>query len=148
MEAYWACGGMAPRILYFGTRWRWMVSFRPQPLYPQGKGPWYPLDRRLDGPPEPVWTRWWRETFPAPAGTRNTDHPAPSPALYHWAIPAQGRYLTYTNWVSWECSATRQSWSRLLWTSCVSPKCICVVLLCQASKSNVSGFPIPEIRFQ
>jgi hypothetical protein len=27
-----------------------MVSFTPQPLYPQGKSPWYPLDRRLDGP--------------------------------------------------------------------------------------------------
>jgi hypothetical protein len=28
------------------------VSGQPyaQPLYPQGKSPWYPLDRRLDGP--------------------------------------------------------------------------------------------------
>jgi hypothetical protein len=22
----------------------------PRPLYPQGKSPWYPLNRRLDGP--------------------------------------------------------------------------------------------------
>jgi len=22
----------------------------PQPLYPQGKSPWFPLDRRLGGP--------------------------------------------------------------------------------------------------
>jgi hypothetical protein len=27
-----------------------MVSFTPRPLYPQGKGPRYPLDRRLGGP--------------------------------------------------------------------------------------------------
>jgi hypothetical protein len=27
-----------------------MVSFMPQLLYPQGKSPWYPLDRRLGGP--------------------------------------------------------------------------------------------------
>jgi hypothetical protein len=27
-----------------------MVSFMPQPLYPQGKSPQYPLDRRLGGP--------------------------------------------------------------------------------------------------
>jgi len=27
-----------------------VVSFTPRPLYPQGKSPWYPLDRRLDGP--------------------------------------------------------------------------------------------------
>jgi hypothetical protein len=25
-----------------------MVSFTPRPLYPQGKSPWYLLDRRLD----------------------------------------------------------------------------------------------------
>jgi hypothetical protein len=33
----------------FSTRWRWVVSFMPQPLYPEGNSPWYPLDRRLDG---------------------------------------------------------------------------------------------------
>jgi hypothetical protein len=27
-----------------------VVSFMPQPLYPQGKSPWYPMDRRLGGP--------------------------------------------------------------------------------------------------
>jgi len=26
------------------------VSFTPRPLYPQGKNPWYPLDRGLGGP--------------------------------------------------------------------------------------------------
>jgi hypothetical protein len=26
-----------------------VVSFTPRPLYPQGKSPWYPLDRRLAG---------------------------------------------------------------------------------------------------
>jgi hypothetical protein len=27
-----------------------VVSFTTRPLYPQGKSPWYPLDRRLGGP--------------------------------------------------------------------------------------------------
>jgi hypothetical protein len=27
-----------------------VVSFRHQLLYPQGKSPWYPLDRRMGGP--------------------------------------------------------------------------------------------------
>jgi hypothetical protein len=27
-----------------------VVSFTPWPLYPQGKSPWYPLDRRQGGP--------------------------------------------------------------------------------------------------
>jgi hypothetical protein len=36
-------------ILDLGTRWRWVVSFTSRPLYPQGKSPWHPLDRRLGG---------------------------------------------------------------------------------------------------
>jgi hypothetical protein len=27
-----------------------VISFTPRTLYPQGKSPWYPLDRRLGGP--------------------------------------------------------------------------------------------------
>jgi hypothetical protein len=50
MKAYWGSGSIAPRILDLGTRWRGVVSFAPRPLYPQGKNPWYPLDRRLGGP--------------------------------------------------------------------------------------------------
>jgi hypothetical protein len=30
--------------------WRWVVNFMPRPLYPRGKSPRYPLDRRLGGP--------------------------------------------------------------------------------------------------
>jgi hypothetical protein len=48
-KTYWESGGIAPRILDPSARWRWMVSFTPRPLYPQGKSPWYPLDRRLGG---------------------------------------------------------------------------------------------------
>ena len=33
-----------------GTRWRWVVSFMPSPLYPLGKIPQYPLNGRLGGP--------------------------------------------------------------------------------------------------
>jgi hypothetical protein len=42
-------GGIAPRILDLGTRWRSVVSFTPQPLYPQRKSPSYLLDKRLGG---------------------------------------------------------------------------------------------------
>jgi hypothetical protein len=49
MEAYQGSGGIAPLIL-----WPWHLmevsgQQTPRPLYPQGKSPWYPLDRRLDG---------------------------------------------------------------------------------------------------
>jgi hypothetical protein len=45
MKTYWGCGGIAPRILDLGTRWRWVVSCTPRPLCIQGKSPLYPLDR-------------------------------------------------------------------------------------------------------
>jgi hypothetical protein len=50
LKAYWGSGGIAPCILDLRTRWKWVVSFTPQLLYPQGKCPRYPLDRRLGGP--------------------------------------------------------------------------------------------------
>jgi hypothetical protein len=37
-------------ILDLGTRWGRVVSFTPRPLYPRGKSPRYPSDRRLGGP--------------------------------------------------------------------------------------------------
>jgi hypothetical protein len=46
----WGAGGITPYIFSLSTRWKWVVSFTPRPLYPQGKSPWYPLDRRLGGP--------------------------------------------------------------------------------------------------
>jgi len=36
-------------VLNLGTQWRWDVSCKPWPLYPQGKQPWLPLNRRLIG---------------------------------------------------------------------------------------------------
>jgi hypothetical protein len=42
-------GGIDPRILDLGTRWRWVVSFMFRPFYTQGKSPWYLLHRRLVG---------------------------------------------------------------------------------------------------
>jgi len=48
-EDVWGSESIAPHILNLGTRWRWVVIFMPQPLYPWGKSPWYPLDRKLGG---------------------------------------------------------------------------------------------------
>jgi hypothetical protein len=39
MKTYKGSGGIAPCILNLGTRWRWVVCFTFQPLYPQGKSP-------------------------------------------------------------------------------------------------------------
>jgi hypothetical protein len=50
MKVYWRSGGIDPRTLDLGTRWRLVVSFMPLPLYPWGKSLWYLLDRRLGEP--------------------------------------------------------------------------------------------------
>jgi hypothetical protein len=49
-EGVLGSGGIAPRILYLGTRWRWVVNFTPRPLCLQRNSPWHLLDRRLGGP--------------------------------------------------------------------------------------------------
>jgi hypothetical protein len=36
-------------ILDLGTRWRWVVCFKPLPLHPREKSAKYPLARRLVG---------------------------------------------------------------------------------------------------
>jgi len=69
----------APRILDLGTRW--MVSFTLRPLHPQGKIPWYQLDRRLGGPQSRSGRGGEDKNFAASAGTRTPDHPTRSPAL-------------------------------------------------------------------
>jgi len=50
MKMYWGSGGVAPRILNLGTRWRQKVSFTLQPLCPRGKSHRYHFVRRLCGP--------------------------------------------------------------------------------------------------
>jgi hypothetical protein len=54
---------------------------------PPGKEPLVPTGEEAVWASEPSWTLWWSEKFPAFSGTRTTDHPARSPALYHSAIP-------------------------------------------------------------
>jgi hypothetical protein len=49
-EGVLGSGGITRRILELFTTWRRVVSFTPRPLYPQGKSPWYPLDRRQGRP--------------------------------------------------------------------------------------------------
>jgi len=51
---------------HLGTRWKWIVTFMLQCLYPQEQSLWYPLYRSLGGPQtglEVVLKR--RNAFPA-----------------------------------------------------------------------------------
>jgi hypothetical protein len=56
-------------ILDLGTRWRWVVSFTPRPLYSRGKSPRYSFNRKLGGPRSQS-GRYGERIFFAPAGNR------------------------------------------------------------------------------
>jgi hypothetical protein len=60
-----------PSLLDLGTSLRRVFSFTPWPLYPWGKSPRYPLDRRLGGPQSR--SGWQEVKTLAPTGTRNCD---------------------------------------------------------------------------
>jgi hypothetical protein len=53
----------------------------PAALYPRGKNPRYPLDKRLGWPQEPVWTQGLEEKSSAPAGDRT---PIVQPVVRHY----------------------------------------------------------------
>jgi hypothetical protein len=46
----WRSGGLASIIFDLGIRWKWVVEFKPRPLYPGEKLPPYTFYRRLCGP--------------------------------------------------------------------------------------------------
>jgi hypothetical protein len=65
-----------------------VVSFTPRPLYPQGKSPWYPPDRRLGGP-----QRW----FGHDSEEKNSQ---PLPGLESLIIqPITQCYTTDLSWI-------------------------------------------------
>jgi hypothetical protein len=69
-----------------GTRWRWVISFTPLPLYPEERVPGTPLDRRL-GEPQSRSGRRGEEKSLAFAVNRT---PAAQTVVGHytvWAIP-------------------------------------------------------------
>jgi len=68
MKTYWG-GGIAPRILNLGARWRWVVSFTPGRFTPGERAPGTHWIGRWVGP-ESVWTLWQREKFSSPAQNR------------------------------------------------------------------------------
>jgi len=84
MKAYRGSVGITPRILDLGTRWRCMASFTPRTLYPQGKNPLYPLDRRLGGPQ-------------SRSGSGDEDKKFPVPALFEATSILHLKFLIETN---------------------------------------------------
>jgi hypothetical protein len=50
MKAYWGVELYLHAFFDLGIRWRWVVSFKPRPLYSRGKSSRYPLYRSFGGP--------------------------------------------------------------------------------------------------
>jgi hypothetical protein len=73
-------------ILDLGTRWRWVASFMPRPLYPRGNSRRYPLDRWLFRP----------QGRPGPSGVEKK---SPAPANNRTPILQAGAHR-YTDWTT------------------------------------------------
>jgi hypothetical protein len=85
-----------PLIIDLDTSWRWVVSLMPRPLYPQGKSPWYTLDRRLGGPQNSL-DDMEKRKFLALLGLelRPHDHPACRQSRYRKHYPSYTHTHTY-----------------------------------------------------
>jgi hypothetical protein len=112
----WGNGGIAPCILYLGTRWRWVVGFTPRPLYLQGKNPWYALDRSLGGPQSRS-GRGSEEKNSQPYP--RLEPPIIQPVSHHYTAELTGssfilrRYKIPRTWTDGECAHSAQD----IWTT-------------------------------
>jgi hypothetical protein len=87
MNTYRWQRGKVSHILDLSSRYRWVVSFTLQLVYPQGLCPCYPLDRRLSGPQNLFNVTSKRKLI---ASSRNQT-PVIQPVVSYfneWAIPA------------------------------------------------------------
>ena len=78
VEAYKGSRGIAPHILNLSARWRWVVNFTPQSLYP------WEITRvhiKLEAgwAPELIWTFWRRVKYFARTGIWTPDSSSRSP---------------------------------------------------------------------
>jgi len=56
MKRYWDSGGITPRTINFATKWKWVISFRPRPLYPRWQRRRYQVDNRSGRPHSLHWS--------------------------------------------------------------------------------------------
>ena len=86
MEACRGSGGIAPLIFNLGTRWMWVGSLAPSPLYPWYTGLQCPLNRRLGGEWSPSGHFGGKEKSHGPSGISVLDCPVSILTLLSWLL--------------------------------------------------------------
>jgi hypothetical protein len=92
----------------------WVVSFTPRPLYPQGKSPWKPLDRRPGGPQSRSWSGGEDKNSQPPPEIepKNPDRPTRSPSRSYEGVSKRFRAESITKYTlttintRWESTET------------------------------------------
>jgi hypothetical protein len=120
MKAYGGSACIDPHFLDLGTNWRWVVSFTSRPLYPLGKSPRYPLDRRLDGPQSRSGQRGEEKFLPLPGlELRLLGRSDSSQSLYRLRYPGSWDVVGRLWIVTWEGCGRKRSLSvfmvKLMW---------------------------------
>jgi hypothetical protein len=110
-EGVWRTWCIDPHSLDLGISWRWVVSFTPRPLYPRGKSPRYPSDRRSDGPQSRS-GRCGEEKILGFTGTRNVilGRPAHSHTDYSIAAPVVNSIDYITRHYAVICELSELQW--------------------------------------
>jgi hypothetical protein len=81
----WGSECIDARFPHLNTSWRWAVNFTTWPLYPRGKSPQYPLDRKLHRSQiRSGWIGGIKILDPAVTRTPTTWLSSPSPVAF-WA---------------------------------------------------------------
>jgi hypothetical protein len=93
MGAYWGSGGIVLRIFGLGTKWRWVVSFTPLPLYSQGQSPPHLPDGR-PGESQSRSERGGEEKISQPLRNTNLRSSNPLPSSDYANYASSKQYVT------------------------------------------------------
>jgi hypothetical protein len=84
-------------ILDYGTRWSWVISFTPRPLYPLGKDLPISIGCEVGWATEPAWTLWSRDKS-CICQESNLGLPCLRAPLHRLSYPCWWQILSFYPW--------------------------------------------------